>query len=74
MNRIIKEATVQRYHYDSHSQLGRMSTISSQPTTSPAASRRSKRLTPYEFICKAWQTQPVRFTINPLHQILGINT
>ncbi|MGA8196110.1 MAG: IS481 family transposase, partial [Acetobacteraceae bacterium] len=32
-----------------------------------------KGLTPYEFICKAWTNQPERFTLNPLHQMPGLN-
>jgi hypothetical protein len=32
-----------------------------------------KGLTPYEFICNAWTTEPQRFTLNPLHQMPGLN-
>jgi hypothetical protein len=39
MNRTIKEATVKRYHYDSHAQLTRISTTSSTPTIMADASR-----------------------------------
>jgi transposase InsO family protein len=38
MNRTIKDATVKRFHYDSHEQLRRQLRTSSPPTTSPAAS------------------------------------
>ncbi len=31
-------------------------------------------LTPYEAICKAWTEEPQRFTLNPLHQMPGLNT
>ena len=30
-------------------------------------------LTPYEFICKAWTSQPQRFTISPLQKMPGLN-
>ena len=30
-------------------------------------------LTPYEAICSAWAIQPERFTLNPLHQMPGLN-
>ena len=30
-------------------------------------------LTPYEFICKAWTSEPSRFKINPLQQMPGLN-
>jgi hypothetical protein len=32
-----------------------------------------KGLTPYEYICKIWTTQPKRFTINPLQHNVGLN-
>ncbi|MGM0561101.1 MAG: IS481 family transposase, partial [Pseudomonadota bacterium] len=31
-------------------------------------------LTPYEFICKAWTSQPQRFKLNPIHHMPGLNT
>ncbi|PYE89374.1 hypothetical protein C7477_1011, partial [Phyllobacterium leguminum] len=31
-------------------------------------------LTPYEFICKIWKTEPEKFKRNPLQQIPGLNT
>ena len=36
----------------------------SVPTTTAAASRPSKGLTPYEFICKSGASQPERFNLN----------
>lgn len=33
-----------------------------------------KGLTPYEFICKRRQIEPDRFTLDPLHQMPGLNT
>lgn len=32
-----------------------------------------KGLTPYEFICKAWTKEPARFTLDPIHQMPGLN-
>ena len=71
MNRTIKEA---RLHYESHDQLRahlkgfiaaynfvrRLKTLSG--------------LTPYEYICKIWTSEPDRFILNPIHQMLGLNT
>jgi hypothetical protein len=72
-NRTLKEATVQRYHYDSHDQLR-------APLRDFVAARNfAKRLktlgglTVYEFICKCWQKEPDRFTLNPIHQMPGLN-
>lgn len=30
-------------------------------------------LTPYEYICKIWTSEPERFTLNPIHQMPGLN-
>ena len=30
-----------------------------------------KRMTPYEFVCKAWTSQPNQFKLNPLHKSPG---
>jgi transposase InsO family protein len=74
MNRTIKEATVRRYHYDSHRQLD---THLRDFITAYNFARRLKTLkglTPYEFICKAWAKDPERFVLNPIHQMPGLNT
>jgi hypothetical protein len=31
-------------------------------------------LTPYEFICKCWTSESDRFTLDPIHQMPGLNT
>jgi len=31
-------------------------------------------LTPYEYICKIWTSEPDRFIIDPTHQMPGLNT
>ncbi|WP_044045259.1 IS481 family transposase [Octadecabacter antarcticus] len=74
MNRTIKEATVKRYHYDSHEQLR---THLSDFLDAYDYARRLKTLsglTPYEFICKIWTSEPNRFILNPIHQMPGLNT
>ena len=74
MNRTIKEATVKRYHYDSHAQ------FEPHLTDFVAAydfARRLKTLgglTPYEYICKIWTKEPQRFRLDPTHQMPGLNT
>lgn len=30
-------------------------------------------LTPCEFICKEWTSEPERFNINPIHRMPGLN-
>ena len=31
-------------------------------------------LTPYEYICNVWTSEPDRFIPDPIHQMLGLNT
>lgn len=74
MNRTIKDATVKRYHYDSHDQLR---THLSDFLDAYNYARRLKTLgglTPYEYICKIWTSEPDLFILNPIHQMLGLNT
>jgi transposase InsO family protein len=74
MNRTLKEATVQRYYYETHDQLR------SHLVDFVAAYNFGRRLktlsglTPYEYICRAWTKQPDRFILDPTHQMLGLNT
>jgi transposase InsO family protein len=74
MNRTIKEATVQRYYYDRHDQLE--AHLADFITAYNYARRLKtlKGLTPYEFICKSWTSQPDRFKLNPLQQMPGLTT
>jgi transposase InsO family protein len=74
MNRTIKDATVRRYHYDSHEQLRRHLDDFVNAYNFGRRLKRLRGLTPYEFICKAWASEPERFTLNPLHQMPGLNT
>jgi transposase InsO family protein len=74
MNRTLKEATVKRYHYETHQQLRE------HLETFVNAYNFAKRLktlqgrTAYEYIVGCWQTEPERFRVNPLHHNLGLNT
>jgi transposase InsO family protein len=74
MNRTIKEATVQRYHYDTHEQLRHHLDDFVSAYNFGRRLKTLNGLTPYEFICKCWTSQPERFTLNPLHQMPGLNT
>ena len=73
MNRTIKEATVKRYHYDSHKQLESHLTNFVDAYNFARRLKTLKRLTPYEFIAKAWTKQPERFRLDPIHQMPGLN-
>lgn len=74
MNRTIKDATVKRFHYDSHDQLRRPLDDFIAAYNFARRLKRLRGLTPYEFICKAWADEPSRFTQNPHHQMAGLNT
>jgi transposase InsO family protein len=74
MNRTIKEATVKRFHYDSHEQFQRHLDDFVAAYNFARRLKRLRGLTPYEFICKTWAAEPERFTANPHHQIPGLNT
>jgi transposase-like protein len=73
MNRTIKDATVKRFHYDDHNQLR---THLADFMAAYNFARRLKTLsglTPYEYICKIWTSEPDRFILNPIHQMPGLN-
>jgi hypothetical protein len=74
MNRTIKDATVKRYHYDSHDQLRTHLHLFVDAYNHARRLKTLRGLTPYEAICKAWTDEPARFTQNPHHQIPGPNT
>ena len=73
MNRTIKEATVKRYHYDSHAQLTSHLHNFINAYNYGRRLKTLRTLTPYEYICTICQTEPETFTLNPHHQITGIN-
>jgi transposase InsO family protein len=74
MNRTIKEATVKRYHYDTHEQLETHLADFINAYNFGKRLKTLKGLTPYECICKIWTNEPERFKLNPIHQMPGLNT
>ena len=74
MNRTIKEATVKRFHYDDHEQLRQHLANFISAYNFGRRLKTLKGLTPHEFICKQWTIEPERFTLNPIHQMPGLNT
>lgn len=74
MNRTIKEATVKRYHYDTHAQLETHITDFIAAYNYARRLKTLQGLTPFEYICKIWTTEPERFTVDPTHHTLGLNT
>ena len=74
MNRTIKEATVKRFHYESHDQLRTHLTDFMAAYNFARRLKTLNGLTPYEYICKIWTSEPDRFILNPIHQMPGLNT
>ena len=74
MNRTIKEATVKRFHYDSHEQLKSHLANFIDAYNFARRLKTLKGLTPYEFIARAWTKEPERFRLDPIHQMPGLNT
>ena len=73
MNRTIKDATVKRFHYEKHDQLRQHLSDFIDAYNYARRLKTLRGLTPYEFICKCWTTDPQRFRINPHHQRPGPN-
>jgi transposase InsO family protein len=73
MNRTLKDATVRRYHYDSHDQLRAHLQLFLDAYNYARRLKTLRGLTPYEFVCKTWTEQPARFRVDPTHLTPGPN-
>ncbi len=66
--------TTKHFHYDSHDHLR------THLADVPAAYNLARRLktlnglTPYEYVCEIWTSEPDRFFLDPIHQMQGLNT
>ena len=74
MNRTIKDATVKRFHYETHDQLRHHLADFLNAYNYARRLKTLSGLTPYEHICKCWTSEPERFTLDPRHQMPGLNT
>lgn len=74
MNRTLKEATVKRYHYDTHQQLEDHLAAFLDAYNFARRLKTLRGLTPYEAICRAWADEPDRFRRDPVHLTSGLNT
>jgi transposase-like protein len=73
MNRTLKEATVRRYHYETHDQLREHLDTFLAAYNFAKRLKTLKGLTPYEYICKRWTENPDQFRLDPIHHKLGLN-
>jgi transposase InsO family protein len=74
MNRTLKDATVKTYHYQTHDHLKAHLQAFLMASNIAKRLKTLKGLTPYEYICQCWHKEPERFTMNPYHHSLGLNT
>jgi transposase InsO family protein len=73
MNRTIKDATVKRFHYDSHDQLRADLRDFLAAYNFARRLKTLNGLTPYEYICKFRPSEPERSKLDPTHQMPGLN-
>jgi hypothetical protein len=74
MNRTLKEATVKNYQDQTHQHLKAHLQAFLMAYNCAKRLTTLRGLTPYEYIWQCWQKAPERFTINPYHHTLGLNT
>jgi Integrase core domain len=72
-NRTLKDATVRRYHYVSHSQLANHLAAFLEAYNFAKRLKTLRGLTPYECICNVWADEPDCFRYNPTHLTSGLN-
>ena len=73
MNRTLKEATVRRYHYETHRQLREHLDAFLNAYNFAKRLKTLHGLTPYDHICKVWADEPGRFNYDPTHLTSGLN-
>ncbi len=73
MNRTIKDATVKRFHYDDHAKFEVHLADFIAADTFGRRLKTLRGLTPCEYICKIWTSEPERFRLDPIHQMPGLN-
>lgn len=74
MNRTLKEATVRRYHYQTHDDLRAHLKTFLDAYNFAKRLKTLKGLTAFEFIAKAYTENPQRFRFHPYHLTSGPNT
>ena len=72
MNRTLKEATVKRYHYESHDQLREHLAAFLAAYNFAKRLKTLRGLTPHEYVCKIWKAEPDRFKNDPTQFTSGL--
>ncbi len=65
MNRTLKDATVKRYHYETHDQLREHLSAFVAAYNFAKRLKTLRGLTPHEYVCKIWADEPERFRNDP---------
>ena len=65
MNRTIKDATVKRYHYESHEQLRQHLKLFIDAYNHGRRLKTLRGLTPYEYVARIWTDEPERLKVDP---------
>ncbi|WP_310621695.1 IS481 family transposase [Flexibacterium corallicola] len=73
MNRTLKEASVRRYYYQTHSELRTHLETFIQAYNFAKRLKALKGQTPFEYITKQWTKEPGRFIKQPDHLLVGLN-
>jgi hypothetical protein len=73
MNRTLKEETVERYYTKPMASCAATWPICNRLKPWPQAQDTEGTLY-YEYICGIWKKEPDRFTLDPIHQMPGLNT
>jgi hypothetical protein len=71
MNRTLKEATVNRHHYETNGQLKAHLSAFLMAYNFAKRLKTLRGLTPHEYVCKVWTESPERFRLNPLQHTSG---
>ena len=74
MNRTIKDATVKKYHYETHDKLNEHLQHFIEAYNFGKRLKALKGLTVFDYINKCWQQEPNRFKSNPVHMFAGLYT
>src|SRR5206468_4686218 len=69
--RTLKDATVKRYHYQSHEQLRTHLQLFLDAYNHARRLKTLRGITPYEHVLQVWTKEPERFRLNPSHYIPG---
>jgi hypothetical protein len=72
MNKTIKEATVNRYYYDTHRQLRQHLQTFISAYNFAKRLKSINGLTPCDFIIHSWKNNPDSFSINPYYHNMGL--